>query len=202
LNPTDLSKLSRSDLRKTLRKHRRALTTKQQQRASGQLLSRAKTLALHRAKRIGLYLESDGEIGTHPLIQWCWKHGKAVYLPVLHPLCHNRLWFVRYTPRTPLIRNKYKILEPKPPYNGWCDAKALDLVFLPLVGFDPQGGRLGMGGGYYDRTFAYQQRVGLQHPKLIGLAHELQKVPQLSTASWDVPLRGILTDKTYYKAKS
>jgi 5-formyltetrahydrofolate cyclo-ligase len=202
LNPTDLSKLSRSDLRKTLRKHRRALTTKQQQRAAGQLLSRAKTLALHRAKRIGIYLESDGEIGTHPLIQWCWKHGKAVYLPVLHPLSHNRLWFVRYTPRTPLIRNKYKIWEPKPPYNGWCDAKALDLVFLPLVGFDPQGGRLGMGGGYYDRTFAYQQRVGLQHPKLIGLAHELQKVPQLSTASWDVPLRGILTDKAFYKAKS
>ena len=202
MNPTDLSKLSRSDLRKTLRKHRRALTTKQQQRAAGQLLSRAKTLALHRAKRIGIYLESDGEIGTHPLIQWCWKHGKAVYLPVLHPLSHNRLWFVRYTPRTPLIRNKYKIWEPKPPYSGWCDAKALDLVFLPLVGFDPQGGRLGMGGGYYDRTFAYQQRVGLQHPKLIGLAHELQKVPQLSTASWDVPLRGILTDKAFYKAKS
>ena len=202
MNPTDLSKLSRSDLRKILRKHRRALTTKQQQRAAGQLLSRAKTLALHRAKRIGLYLESDGEIGTHPLIQWCWKHDKAVYLPVLHPLSHNRLWFVRYTPRTPLIRHKYKIWEPKPPYNGGCDAKALDLVFLPLVGFDPQGGRLGMGGGYYDRTFAYQQRVGLQHPKLIGLAHELQKVPQLSTASWDVPLRGILTDKAYYKAKS
>jgi 5-formyltetrahydrofolate cyclo-ligase len=202
LNSIDLCSLSRTDLRKALRKQRRSLTPKQQSNAAKKLLSRAQTLALHRAKRIGIYLESDGEIGTHPLIEWCWKNGKAVYLPVLHPLSHNRLWFVRYTRRTPLVRNKYRILEPKPPYNGWCDAKALDLVFLPLVGFDPSGGRLGMGGGYYDRTFAYQQRVGLQHPKLIGLAHELQKVPQLSTASWDVPLAGILTDKTFYSAKT
>jgi 5-formyltetrahydrofolate cyclo-ligase len=201
LNATDLSHLNRSDLRKALRKQRRALSPKQQKNAAHQLLNRAQRLALQRARRIGIYLESDGEIGTHPLIEWCWKHNKSVFLPVLHPLSHNRLWFVRYTERSPLIRNKYKILEPKPPYNGWCDAKALDVVFLPLVGFDPQGGRLGMGGGYYDRTFAYQQTIGLRHPKLIGLAHELQKVSRLSVASWDVPLAGILTDKSFYTPK-
>jgi 5-formyltetrahydrofolate cyclo-ligase len=69
-------------------------------------------------------------------------------------------------------------------------------VLLPLVAFDPQGGRLGMGGGYYDRTFAFLNgQKGGQKPKLIGLAHHFQQIPKLPIESWDVPLNAIVTDE-------
>ncbi len=80
-------------------------------------------------------------------------------------------------------------------------AGALDLVLLPLVGFDEQGGRLGMGGGFYDRSLAYLARRKNGHkPTLIGLAHECQKVDRLALASWDIPLAGTVTDAGWYVA--
>jgi len=96
-------------------------------------------------------------------------------------------------------RNKYGIEEPCAIRNPRVPAWGLDLVLLPLVAFDPYGGRLGMGGGYYDRTFAYKQRLyGMNGPKLLGLAHELQKTERLELASWDIPLAGVASDRHLY----
>lgn len=189
----------RKQLRQTLRHRRRSLSAKQHQRAAVQLLKRLKTQAFFRtAKHIAIYLPNDGEIETNPIIQWCWQHNKHVYLPVLHPLAHNRLWFVRYRPRTAMTKNKYGILEPKMPFRFIRDARRLDLVLMPLVGFDADGGRLGMGGGYYDRTFAFIKQHNVNRPKLIGLAHELQRVDTLPIAAWDVPVVGVATDEAIY----
>lgn len=125
--------------------------------------------------------------------------GKKTYLPVLHPILHNRLWFVPYTRKTRLVKNIYRIEEPpiikaprRPPW-------ALSLVLLPLVAFDPSGNRMGMGGGYYDRTFSFKDREkGLAGPELIGLAHELQRVESLPVENWDIPLSGIISDEHCY----
>ncbi|MEH6575591.1 MAG: 5-formyltetrahydrofolate cyclo-ligase [Amphritea sp.] len=190
----------KQQLRNQMRTQRRALTVPQQQAAARDVLKSIRLLpAFRNSKNIALYLPNDGEIDPHPILKLCWKLGKKCFLPVLHPIRHNRLWFVEYGPNTELRRNIYRILEPSLVKHPRRPAWAMDLVFLPLVAFDPQGGRLGMGGGYYDRTFAFKQkwRQG-RGTKLIGLAHDLQKVAKLETASWDIPLEGVASDQRFY----
>ncbi|MEH6649668.1 MAG: 5-formyltetrahydrofolate cyclo-ligase [Motiliproteus sp.] len=198
--------MTRNQLRQSLRRKRRALSPKQQQRAANKLcrILQREPLFL-RSKRIGFYLASDGEISPQPLIDIALKMGKQCFLPVLHPIRHNRLWFIRHQPGSRLIKNCYGIPEPDIRRQPRILPQTLDLVLLPLVGFDPQGGRLGMGGGYYDRTFAFKQtrsdvvnKPARRSPYLIGLAHELQKQPSLELAAWDIPLAGIASDQQLY----
>ena len=73
------------------------------------------------------------------------------------------------------------------------------MVLLPLVGFDANGARLGMGGGFYDATFAFKQKPAVQtkptaKPWLFGVAHACQQVDALTTEAWDIPLQGVVTD--------
>jgi len=98
-----------------------------------------------------------------------------------------------------LTRNRFRIAEPIP-----CAARqrapwTLDLILLPLVGFDLHGGRLGMGGGFYDRCLAYRQRhKQWQKPVLLGVAHACQQVDRLTLASWDVRLDAVVTDRDWH----
>ncbi|WP_027853296.1 5-formyltetrahydrofolate cyclo-ligase [Marinobacterium litorale] len=190
----------RRSLRQTMRRRRRSLTPRQQKAAALRLKkSVGHQLWFRRAQHIALYLPNDGEIDPRPLIELCWKLGKQVYLPVLHPIRHNRLWFVPYSPTTKMVKNRFGIEEPGLQGVPRRPAWALDLVMLPLVAFDPQGNRMGMGGGFYDRTFSYKHtEKGIHGAKLIGLAHECQRVEALPVQPWDVPLFGIVTDNTQY----
>ncbi|WP_371232508.1 5-formyltetrahydrofolate cyclo-ligase [Pseudomonas sp. QE6] len=192
--------LSRPALRRQLRQARRALTPLQQ-RLAAQALYRQ--LAQHplfrRAKHIALYLPADGEIDPRPLMKAAQKRGKATYLPVLSDWPKTHMTFQRVGIGERWTRNRFGIAEPVPNRGQQRPAWALDLLLLPLVGFDPQGGRLGMGKGFYDRTLAYLgMRKNWHTPTLLGLAHECQKVDQLELASWDVPLMGTVTDGGWY----
>ncbi|MCV6588800.1 MAG: 5-formyltetrahydrofolate cyclo-ligase [Marinobacterium sp.] len=191
---------TRQQLRQQMRRARRALSAQQHASAAHNLLGNIATLpAFIRARHIAIYLPADGEIDPRPLLERCWAMGKKTYLPVLHPVRHNRLWFAPYDRHTPMTRNGYGIEEPRLDKAPRRPAWALDMVLLPLVAFDASGARMGMGGGYYDRTFAFtQQEKALHGPTLIGLAHELQKVDTLPIESWDIPLTGILTDQQRY----
>ncbi|MBY4676903.1 5-formyltetrahydrofolate cyclo-ligase [Marinobacterium arenosum] len=193
---------ARQQLRRQMRAARRALTPQQQKQAAQRLLGNLCSLSYFiRAQHIALYLPSDGEIDPRPLLERCWAMGKQTYLPILHPVRHNRLWFAPYDADTIMTRNCYGIEEPDLVKAPRRPAWALDLVLLPLVAFDADGGRMGMGGGYYDRTFAYTRRTQhMRGPTLLGLAHELQKVDSLPVASWDIPLTGIVTDQQHYLA--
>tara|TARA_R110001583_G_scaffold25644_3_gene92735 strand:+ start:4309 stop:4947 length:639 start_codon:yes stop_codon:yes gene_type:complete len=203
---TQPSTITRAQLRQSLRRQRRALSPQQQRQAAIKLARVLKHQALFiRAKRIGFYLPSDGEISPLPLIKQALAMGKKCFLPVLHPVRHNRLWFARYRPGTRLIKNCYGISEPNIRLEPRALPQALDLVLLPLVGFDSMGGRLGMGGGYYDRTFAFKRRTERKDnrpprksPALIGLAHELQQQPKLELADWDIPLAAVATEHQLY----
>ncbi|WP_163557856.1 5-formyltetrahydrofolate cyclo-ligase [Halomonas sp. NO4] len=188
----------RRQLRQTLRRRRRALDTRQQRRAAQALCRRLRQLPeVRRARRVALYLPNDGEIDPQPLIPWLTRRGVRVYLPVLKPLTPNTLWFVHYHARTPMVRNRFGILEPETRHGAHRARRrptwALDLILLPLVGFDGDGQRLGMGGGFYDRSLAFTRRAG-PRPTLIGLAHDCQRVERLPTAPWDVPLDAIVSD--------
>ena len=199
---TEPALLPRPQLRRMLRKARRALTPSQQRQAARGLY---KQLAQHplfrRARHISLYLPMDGEIDPRLLMRAAQRRGKATYLPVLSAWPQTKMVFQRIRPGEKLKPNRFRIPEPR--YNIARQRKvwALDLVLLPLVGFDDVGGRLGMGGGFYDRSLAYlARRKNWRKPTLLGLAHECQKVQRLAQASWDVPLQGTVTDKAWYFA--
>ncbi len=189
----------RSELRHILRRRRRALSTRQRKQASFALCQRLKRLPeVQRARRVALYLPNDGEIDPTPLIRWLRRRGARIYLPVLQPLAHHRLWFVHHHPETPMIRNRFGIREPDTRHGAHrarrLSAWALDLVLMPLVGFDPDGQRMGMGGGFYDRSFAFARQRG-PCPTLIGLGHHCQQVAALPIAPWDVSLDAIVSDR-------
>lgn len=195
--------LDRRELRRELRRRRRALPPHQRRLASRELCRRLRSLPeLQRARRVALYLPNDGEIDPRPLIDWLVARRAQVYLPVLRPLSDNRLWFVRYHAGTRMTRNRFGIAEPDTRFGAHranrLPAWALDTVLLPLVGFDDDGQRIGMGGGFYDRTFAFV-RHRRPSPRLIGLAHDCQRVGSLPVASWDVPLDAIVSDRRIVK---
>ena len=192
--------LSRAALRRQLRQARRNLSPQQQQRAARGLY---RQLAQHplfrRARHIALYLPSDGEIDPRPLLREAQCRGKATYLPVLSAWPRTSMKFQRVSMHEKMTRNRFHIEEPVA-----CPARqrkpwALDLILLPLVGFDQHGGRLGMGGGFYDRSLAYRQwRKNCHKPTLLGIAHECQQVDRLTLASWDVRLAAVVTERRWY----
>lgn len=184
---------ARGALRREIRRSRRALRPTQQ-RACAQALARhlISSVQLRRSERIGCYLAQDGEMDLAPLMKRLRNMGKQLYLPVLRG---PQLWFMPLDPETRLIRNRFGILEPDAPGNARCAPQTMDFVLAPLVAFDDQGRRLGMGGGYYDRTFAYLlNRRCWRRPQLIGIAYDLQRVSALAACEWDVPLDGIATE--------
>lgn len=187
----------KANLRKMLRATRKTLSNDQQIAASFNLVDTVKPLlSKSRVIRVAMYIAMDGEIDLQPLMSFCEQRRIDVFLPVIHPF-HPTLWFAKHELGAPLYDNRFRIPEPLhgDPVAPW----QLNWVLFPLVGFDEQGGRLGMGGGFYDRTFSQAGRWP-RKPKLFGVAHQCQKVEKLPIDSWDIPLDGVITDKTYYPA--
>lgn len=182
---------ARSLLRKEIRQRRNALSVTEQSTAAIDLTKR---LSSHReilqAKRIAIYLTNDGELSTTSFIEWCWQNEKEVYLPVVHPFSKGNLLFLHYQQETKLVSNVYGILEPQLDVTMVCPLNQLDVICTPLVAFDNSGARLGMGGGFYDRSLANWQQTKV-YP--LGLAHDCQLVDTVPVEGWDVPLPEIIT---------
>ena len=191
---------TKAESRRRLRSLRVALGEAQQARAAAQLATRVVTLSHFRSsRRVACYLPNDGEIDPRPLINRIWRMRKRCYLPVLSRLSHDRLWFAPVTRKTRFRPNRYGIPEPLTSARTWVRAQELDLVLMPLVGFDVLGNRLGMGGGFYDKSLAYlRDRHCWTRPKLVGLAYDFQKVDALTPEPWDIPLYAIATDQAIY----
>jgi 5-formyltetrahydrofolate cyclo-ligase len=190
---------SRQQLRQHIRSLRRSLSAAQQQQASldlvQQLLPRPE---VQQAQHIALYLTNDGELDTTALIQALWQQGKTLYLPLLHPVVPGYLVFQLYTPDTVLTPNQFGIGEPELNCSLLRPISQLDLMFTPLVAFDSQGQRLGMGGGFYDRTLS-QLDSATTMPLLIGLAHDCQQVDAVPVEAWDIPLPAICTPTKFFR---
>lgn len=188
---TSISLLDRQAIRKKIRHMRQSLSDEQQQRAAEQVAEHALNFVpIQQAQNIALFLSVDGELNTRPLIAKLWQQKKQVYLPVLHPFCHGQLLFVRYDANTQLQTNRLRIPEPPLTPGTLLPLSELEVVLMPLVAFDHHGNRLGMGGGFYDRTL---QNWRQQHFVPIGLAHDCQQVDDLPVAEWDVPLSAMIT---------
>jgi 5-formyltetrahydrofolate cyclo-ligase len=193
--PLEISALTeRRELRLSMRARRRRLSRGQQRLAAQRLARRATRQSWYiRARSLALYLAADGEIDPQVLIGRALADGKRIFLPQLR--AGNRLGFAEYRRGARLRRNRFGI--PEPLRGRQVALRELDVVLMPLVAFDGRGNRLGMGGGFYDRTFARLRQPycsGANAPRLIGLAHGFQQVAGLVQQSWDVPLNGTLTD--------
>jgi len=189
----------RAQIRQQMRSARRDLSGEQQRTDAAKLCARLiQHSKVRGAQHIGISLASDGEIDTFKFIEWCWGNQKQVYLPVVHPFSKGHLLFLEYTADTEMVLNQYGIYEPKLEQIHTCALKKLEIVFTPLVAFDQQGNRIGMGGGYYDRMLApwFKEKSG---PYPIGLAHDCQQVAELPIEKWDVPLPEIITPSQHYQ---
>jgi len=154
---------------------------------------------VERGQYIAAYLSNDGEVETQAIIESLWACGKACYLPILRSSPQRSLWFGRYAPETTLTPNKFGIPEPSIGEDTISEPWILDVALVPLVAFDLFGNRIGMGGGYYDRTFAYLKDASRPCSLvLIGLAFECQKWDRIPAEPWDVPLDGMVTEKAFY----
>lgn len=190
--------IARSEIRRHVRLQRRALSARQRRERSQRITTHLATLPeFQRGVHIALYLPNDGEAAPTELLEVRRAHGKYWYLPVLGLAYENRLWFMPYRPGTTLVPNRFGIPEPvSRRRNAARKPWALDLVLTPLVAFDAAGNRLGMGGGFYDRSLGFlRQRQHWRKPRLIGVAYAFQQVEQLPTADWDVPLDAIVTEQ-------
>ena len=192
-------------LRQLLREQRRSLSFTQRQQASFLLCERiASSRVFQRSKKIAFYLPNDGEIDLTLLIEHAWQQQKLCYLPVLSKPISQGLWFAPYTTESKLRNNRFLIPEPVTPHSARLfKTMRLDLILMPLVAFDALGNRLGMGGGFYDRSLAFlSHRHFWKKPVLMGTAYEFQKQKKLAAANWDIPLNSIITEKNLYSVKN
>jgi 5-formyltetrahydrofolate cyclo-ligase len=180
-------------LRQQLRQSRRGLSTTAQAQA-GRSLSEQLLRNSHfqQARHIACYFPADGEIDTRPLMRASLAAGKQLYLPVI---TRKRMQFHPYQKGQRLYKSRFGLLQPRPDSRPISSA-ALDLVIVPLVGFDKRGARLGMGGGFYDRFFQRAlKRDG--KPLLLGVAHSIQQLDCVPLECWDRTLHAIVTESAY-----
>lgn len=183
--------LSRAQLRKYMCGLRRRLSKAQLQQAERALANNMGLMpALRSARNVLTYAPFGGEISPAAVEQ---QLNCQLFQPRIVSFDQVSMRF--YSTQSAKLRNSFGILEPVAS-GAPLAARQLDAVLVPLVAFDRSGKRLGMGAGYYDRSFAFRlQQPGCKRPKLIGLAHHFQEVDALQAESWDVPLDAILTDR-------
>jgi len=206
----------RNTLRQTFRERRQRLSQTEQSTAALQLIEQcikhnifARTLLpkphlghdidAPTPLKVAIYKTNDGELDTQALIEYLWQQNIQVFLPVLHPFSDGHLLFLEYTSNSAMRANGFGILEPRLECQKVCPVKQLDVMFTPLVAFDDRGNRLGMGGGFYDRTLvSFSKNTADQKTKVIGIAHDIQKTLTLPVQAWDIPLPHILTPSRFY----
>lgn len=175
------------ELRAELVRQRSALSSQQRRLAAEQLAENVMQQPVFRsARRIAVYLAVRGEADPALIAADAWRGHKQVYLPVLQ---ESHLRFCAWHPDAQLTPNRYGI--PEPVGGDELQADQLDLVFAPLVAFDDRGNRVGMGGGYYDRSFAFRLE-STPPPLLVGLAYDFQRQHRLPVRDWDVPLDAVV----------
>jgi 5-formyltetrahydrofolate cyclo-ligase len=179
---------TKSALRSRYRAARRTLS-EQQRRDAGKLAANllAEQPRWQQARHIAIYLPADGEMPTSAVESIARAAGKVVYLPVILP--DNHLEFAQWNPDQALLENRYGIPEP-PPSVERKNAQQLDCIILPLVAWDRRGVRLGMGGGFYDRSLE-----GTQGTLRVGLGYANQEVGCLPADRWDAPLDIVVTER-------
>lgn len=187
-----------ASLRNQIKKQRAALS-------AAEISQAAHAMAQHllasnefqQAQRVAYYLAVNGEADPQPVIEKNEDRKKTFALPVVLNHGKVRLQFIRVDSSTQFETNQYGIPEPVHGPDKIMSPEQLDLIITPLVGFDGAGNRIGMGGGFYDRTFAFKRTGQSCKPLLIGYAYDFQRSKHIVPEPWDVPLDGIVTESGF-----
>ncbi|MEC7460111.1 MAG: 5-formyltetrahydrofolate cyclo-ligase [Pseudomonadota bacterium] len=194
-----IDKNERHTLRAFYRTARKRLSEEEQAAAAAVLSSLVTAQDFYQsATKIAFYLAVDGEIDPQPLLSQALIQGKTCFLPVVKQRDEQLLSFAPYDSATGLVENQWGIAEPPAPATE-ISPTGFDLVLVPLVAFDRECYRLGMGKGFYDRTFSFKIFDRSSQPLLIGLAHECQLADGLPNEGWDVRLDAVVTAEKIYR---
>ncbi|QOC23313.1 5-formyltetrahydrofolate cyclo-ligase [Wenzhouxiangella sp. AB-CW3] len=181
----------KSDLRARLVAERQRLTAARRQQLDDQICAHLQRLAdRDEGENLAAYIAFNGEPDLMPALEALHHAGRRILLPVVND---QRMHFLRWTPDMAMRPNRFGI--PEPVGGPECPPDRLHLVFMPLVAFSPIGTRLGMGAGFYDRTFGFRLDDPDAGPRLVGTAYALQEVDGLPADEWDVPLDAVVTDR-------
>lgn len=181
-------------LRIAARAARASLSSEERDKASEKIADKVIRSSWFRSSKfVASYLPTEEEVDTWPLIERAWRMKKRVFAPLVEK--NFTMQFCELSPDSKLVFNRYGLPEPQ---DGKIIApRALDLVITPVVAFDDDGNRIGMGGGYFDRTFSFlRNRQLLFHPKLIGLAFSCQRVEKIAPNPWDIRVFRLINEKT------
>jgi len=181
----------KSQMRQRALSARRAMSAESRDIASAKICSTLiRSHQFFAAKSIACYLPMADEVDPTRIIERAWCAKKRIFCPVIAK--SGKMFFRRLEPDTTLRQNRFGLWEP---IDGEIiAARQLDLVITPLVAFDDENNRIGMGGGYFDRYFAFQKRsTRWLRPKLIGLAFDCQKVEKIVANPWDIRLCAVIS---------
>ncbi len=152
---------------------------------------------LRRGRRVAVYLAMPGEASIAGAIAAALGSGVEIFVPQVQSRRLGRMRFVRLRPSSALRPNAFGIAEPTGGARDWLPPLRLDVILVPVVGFDRDGNRLGMGAGYYDRALR-RRRDGARNwrrPRLVGLAFACQEVARIEPSPWDVRLDLVVTER-------
>ena len=187
-----MANLIKTALRNTVNQVRKKLSADYISDCSKKICEHLSELDQYRsAKYLGLYQATRGEVDLSYLWDRAPFQGKFCYFPSI--TTESSLLFLPATPATAFKKNTFDIIEPDVSPELAIDVEQLQIIIMPLVAFDGQCRRLGMGGGYYDKTLANKKTQCL-----VGLAYNFQKTSYIEANSWDIPLDMVITpDKIY-----
>lgn len=171
---------------------RRSMTSSERSRASRRIVERLlRSRYFLGSETIGCYVSMWDEVDTGAIIERAWRAKKRIFLPVT--TSRGGMHFGETLPESVLVKNDFGLWEPVA--GKRINARNLDVVVTPLVAFDDHGRRIGMGGGYFDRTFAFLAgRNQWLHPKLIGVAFDCQRVRKIVPNPWDIRVFRVFTE--------
>ena len=171
---------------------RRRLTNEERRDASAKICDRfVHSREFMSCETLACYLPMDDEVDPTSIIGRAWRAKKRIFVPV----CDTRgnMFFRQLQPETQISKSNFGLWEPVS--GPSIDAKKIDIVVTPLVAFDDDLNRIGMGMGYFDRCFHFlRHRKKWLRPKLIGVAFDCQKVEKIVPNPWDIGLCRVITE--------
>jgi 5-formyltetrahydrofolate cyclo-ligase len=190
---------NRNELRKRIRAARRGVAEPTRAQWSSEICQRiAGRNSFQQATKIAGFLAFDGEADPLELMKLALAKQKKVFVPIIVTKAQPLL-FAPWDSGTHLQPNRFGIAEPEAAKSDWIPASELDFVITPLVAFDESCNRIGVGGGFYDRSFAFQnENKSSNRVPMVGFAFELQKVRAIDAQPWDVALSEVATESSHY----